>query len=84
TPDRDGNNEEFLVKGTGILNSTFNMIIYDRWGKQVFQSNDVEKGWNGKINETTVADPAVFTWVVTYRDIDRKYHKYTGSLVLLR
>jgi len=84
TPDRDGNNEEFLVKGTGILNSTFNMIIYDRWGKQVFQSNDVEKGWNGKINETTVADPAVYTWVVTYRDIDRKYHKYTGSLVLLR
>ncbi|HNW90001.1 MAG TPA: PKD domain-containing protein [Bacteroidales bacterium] len=84
TPNRNGLNEEFLVKGTGIDNSTFNMIIFDRWGKQVFESSDVEKGWDGRINDETVTDPGVYSWVVTYKDITKRHHKYSGSVILIR
>ncbi|HOY33039.1 MAG TPA: PKD domain-containing protein [Bacteroidales bacterium] len=84
TPDQNGINEEFFVKGTGIDNSTFNMIIYDRWGKQVFESSDVEKGWDGKINGNLVKESAVFTWVVTYKDILQRKKKHTGSVLLIR
>ena len=30
----------------------FNILIFDRWGKVVFESNDVNYGWDGilKVN----------------------------------
>lgn len=48
TPDGDGLNDVFTVKGEGI--AEFRIFIYDRWGKKVFESAAVLEGWNGKIN----------------------------------
>ena len=84
TPDRNGNNDVFLVKGTGVDNKTFLMEIYDRWGEMVFTSNDIEKGWDGKIKGKELKEPAVFTWVVTFKDISKRKHKYIGTVVLIR
>jgi gliding motility-associated-like protein len=50
TPDGDGNNDEFKVKGEGLSIVDFRLSIFDRWGGQVFESKDVEKGWDGKKN----------------------------------
>ncbi len=84
TPDENGINEEFLVKGTGVDYSTFHMMIYDRWGKQVFESDDIYKGWDGKINGNLVRESEVFTWVVTYKDILQRKKKHTGTVLLIR
>ncbi|MEA3494747.1 MAG: PKD domain-containing protein, partial [Bacteroidota bacterium] len=46
TPNGDGLNDEFIVKGTYILD--FQMQIYNRWGELVFETNDYKKGWDGK------------------------------------
>ena len=40
-----GTNDVFLVKGFGI--KEFRMMIFDRWGEKVFESNDIYKGWDG-------------------------------------
>ncbi|MBK9400622.1 MAG: gliding motility-associated C-terminal domain-containing protein [Bacteroidetes bacterium] len=45
TPNNDGNNETFTGYGIGIIRADF--FIFDRWGKLVYQSNTLEKGWNG-------------------------------------
>lgn len=45
TPNGDRINDHFLVKGEGIQN--FEMIIYNRFGEEVFQSNDILEGWPG-------------------------------------
>ncbi|MDD4214386.1 MAG: gliding motility-associated C-terminal domain-containing protein [Bacteroidales bacterium] len=84
TPDNNGENEVFLVKGTGILENTFNMLIFDRWGKKVFESDDIEKGWDGKVNGKLLRESGVYTWVVTYKDITKRKHKQSGSVLLLR
>jgi len=84
TPDRDGINEAFMVKGTGIDNSTFNMMIFDRWGTLVFESSDVNVGWDGKIGGNIVKDSGVYSWVVTYKDYTERKHKYSGSVMLIR
>jgi hypothetical protein len=45
TPNGDGINDEFVIKGNGIR--TFSISIYNRWGTKVYQSEDISSGWNG-------------------------------------
>lgn len=45
TPNGDGINDMFGVKGEGIRN--FQLRIYDRWGKVIFESMDPKKQWDG-------------------------------------
>lgn len=45
TPNNDGINDAFRVYGNGI--TQFEIIIFNRWGEVVYQSNDIEQFWNG-------------------------------------
>lgn len=84
TPNSNGINEIFRVFATGVDLSTFQMVIYDRWGKKVFESTDISKGWAGTIDGKTIKDSNVFTWMVTYNDVFGKYHSYKGSVLLIK
>jgi gliding motility-associated-like protein len=84
TPDHNGSNETFLVKGSGIDNSTFSMMIFDRWGQLVFESEDLFKGWDGSIRGREADETAVYAWVVRFRDITGRHHIYRGSVILIR
>jgi len=46
TPNNDGLNETFTITGKNIVE--FTMFIYDRWGKEIYFSDDINKGWDGK------------------------------------
>ncbi len=48
TPNGDRTNDRLVVKGLFI--SRLRMIIYDRWGKAVFASDNRDTGWDGTIN----------------------------------
>lgn len=53
TPDRNGLNETFSVRGKGAW--VKQIMIYDRWGKMVYEAanlqlNDSRSGWNGTCN----------------------------------
>ena len=45
TPNNDGVNDVIRAVGTNILE--FEMLIYDRWGQEIFRSNELKNGWNG-------------------------------------
>ena len=53
TPNKDGKNEVFIPRAILIFNQTGNPIldykfeIYNRWGEQVFESTDLNVGWDG-------------------------------------
>lgn len=85
SPDFDGINEEFKVFGNGIDNSNFQLYVYDRWGQPVFSSNDLNKGWNGKINNTNNAVKiGSYSWVCIYKDTNGLEHEKSGVINLLR
>jgi gliding motility-associated-like protein len=66
TPDGDEFNNEFIIDGDGI--EEFEIIIYNRWGERVYQSNNVDEGWNGRVNNTGVECPAgTYYYIVSYR-----------------
>lgn len=43
----------------------FSITIYDRWGKQVFFSNDIEQFWNANY-----CPDGVYVWIVRGKMIE--------------
>jgi len=64
----------------------FMMYIYNRWGQQIYVSNDITQGWDGKINGKD-APGDVYVWLINY-DVEREGKTiriaYKGNVILLR
>jgi gliding motility-associated-like protein len=80
SPNNDGINDRFGVVSINI--SEFNMIIFNRWGEIVFQTNDPEGTWDG-MYKGTMSETGVFGLVITYRGNSAE-SSYTGTITLLR
>ncbi len=50
TPNADGVNDVLLVRTNSLQNVM--LIIYDRWGREVFETTDLDIGWNGSWQNT--------------------------------
>ncbi len=60
TPNRDGNNDVLRVRGL-TDNGLKIFRVFDRWGNLVYESNDINEGWNGIYNGKLL-DPGVFVY----------------------
>jgi gliding motility-associated-like protein len=49
------------------VESDYKLLIYDRWGKMVFQTDDRGEGWDGRIDGNP-AEQGVYTWIIFYTD----------------
>lgn len=83
TPDGDGYNDIFMVEGSTVQEKGFTLTIYDRGGKVVFQSFDLNQGWDGLRKNGSKAQPLVYVFMVTYYSGDKPYEK-TGTVTLIR
>lgn len=59
TPNSDGKNDALFVRSNNLTGIYF--AIYNRWGEMVFETEDLQKGWDGTYKGMRV-DPAVFAW----------------------
>lgn len=48
TPNDKGGNEIFKAEGYSVAN--YKLTIYSRWGQQLFETDDINKGWDGTYN----------------------------------
>jgi gliding motility-associated-like protein len=60
----------------------FEMFIYDKWGKQVFYTDDIEKGWDGKHNNQD-CQGGVYIYRIVARDRISGYDISMGGTVVL-
>lgn len=81
TPNGDSINDIFKVTGFNIID--FECAIFDRWGLQLFNWNDINKGWDGKTNGKSVPDGTYF-YIINAKDISDKEIKKQGSLNLFK
>jgi len=65
TPNNDGYNDVFNIDYQNIWE--FEVKIYDRWGAKVFQSSNLDKPWDGKINGREAAE-GVYFWQIIYQE----------------
>jgi gliding motility-associated-like protein len=70
SPNNDGINDVFILKGYGIKNS--HMTIYNRWGEVIFESNDFNIGWDGKVDGEYVLDN-VYLYDISATGLSRQY-----------
>ncbi len=82
TPDGDGTNDEFMAVYTSI--KEFKMIVFNRWGRKVFQTSDPGEAWDGKIGGKDAAE-GVYFYVVTAKGYNKgEERKREGPVHLLR
>ncbi|MDL2296379.1 gliding motility-associated C-terminal domain-containing protein [Bacteroidales bacterium OttesenSCG-928-B11] len=83
TPNYDGYNDEFMPQADFEL-KYFHMIIYDRWGKEVFRTNTFAS-WNGEVNGRN-APTGVYYHTIEYYSIEHPDRKCVihGSITLIR
>jgi gliding motility-associated-like protein len=83
SPNGDGFNEVFTVSGPE--RSEFEMVIFDRWGEELYRTDNPYKGWDGTTGGA-VAMNDVHVYVVTYKDRCQGGAKVTkrGHVTLLR
>jgi len=85
TPDGDGLNDVWNVKGIGIDIAHFELYVFDRWGNLIYQNEDLNKGWNGHANGgKDIAQQDVYVWKVFTRDFLGTKHSYIGHVSLVR
>lgn len=84
SPDDDQINDGFKLFGNGIDENTFNIQIYDRWGEVIWESNNFNEYWNGKVKDGKIAPLGTYTWLAKFRDFNGILHEESGVVNLIR
>lgn len=83
TPNDDGHNDFFNVYGIGIRD--INLFIFNRWGEQVFKTDNLSKGWDGRMGKNNKPSPEdVYVYLVKLIDFEGKKREFSGSVSLIR
>jgi gliding motility-associated-like protein len=64
TPNNDGINDVFKPVSNGHVDD-FDFRVYDRWGTLIFQTNNLDEGWDGRLRNNIVMID-VFVYKVSY------------------
>jgi gliding motility-associated-like protein len=64
TPNGDGLNDVFIPVGKNI--ASMQLLIFDRWGGVIFESNDPRMGWDGTFRGEPVKED-IYMWKLRYK-----------------
>ena len=82
TPNADGHNDIFRPHSNNVVK--FHMSIYNRWGQILFETDNVETGWTGKLAGNN-CDAGLYVYVASYKFIYQQETKSVrGSFSLIR
>lgn len=81
TPNGDGRNDLFKVYGDPI--DEIELVVYDRWGEKVFESDQKDAGWDGTFRGK-VLSPDVYAYYVRVACFDGQEYITKGNVTLIR
>ncbi|MFA5648371.1 MAG: Ig-like domain-containing protein [Bacteroidales bacterium] len=84
SPDGDGINDEFEILGLESYNNV-SLMVYNRWGNMVFQSDKYQNNWDGKSNTSMsigkTLPTGTYYYVITIKDTNKRI---SGNVFLKR
>lgn len=84
SPNNDLVNDSFNIVLSGIMDSTYLMVIFDRWGQEVFSSNDLKEAWAGNYNNTGKILPSgTYIYRCSFIDLSGKKHVIYNKILLI-
>ena len=81
SPNGDFSNDILYVRGANI--SELNFQLFNRWGELVFETKQINQGWDGIYNDKKV-DPGVFVYQVKAICFDGQEYIDKGNITLLK
>ncbi len=81
SPNGDDSNDVFRIRGEYIDN--LEMMIYDRWGKEVFTTRNLNNGWDGRVNGKAVT-PDVYGYYVRIECLGGEEITRQGNVTILK
>lgn len=81
TPNGDGVNDVLYARSNFI--SDIHFVVADRWGQIVFETYDINKGWDGIFNGMP-CNPDVFGYYITYKCNNGQESFRKGNVTLVR
>lgn len=83
TPDNDGVDDLWYPVGVGW--EWIEVMVFDRWGEQVWWSNEIDGHWNGSFrNGLYYVQIDVYVYKVTWKGIDREPETIYGHVSVVR
>jgi gliding motility-associated-like protein len=82
SPNNDGINDEFVITLVGA--KQFKLQIIDRWGIKVFESNQVEKSWDGRTLTGIPCLAGTYYYILRAIDTRDSLQQKQGFLELIR
>ncbi len=81
TPNGDGENDVLYVRSNILAELYF--AVYDRWGEMVFETTDLQNGWDGTFRGKALA-PDAFGWYLKAKCYNGQEFFQKGNVTLLR
>ncbi|MCO5260524.1 MAG: gliding motility-associated C-terminal domain-containing protein [Crocinitomicaceae bacterium] len=84
TPDGDEFNQSWKIHISGIDVYSFHLQVFNRWGEMIFESSDIDAGWDGTYNGRII-ETGAYSWKISARDLqnDGKY-EWNGHVNILK
>ena len=86
SPNGDGNNDTFKPIAPYAYVESVEFEVYNRWGQIVFESHDIEQGWDGSFGEGgDVIKEGSYIWSISFKvkDIDM-IKQETCNVILIK
>ncbi len=82
SPNEDGINDGFTIIVRGQL-ASYHLQVFNRWGEEIFLSNDFTNSWNGSI-EGEAQPMGSYVYVLNYTDLNGESFMQQGNFTLVR
>jgi gliding motility-associated-like protein len=83
TPDGAGPGKNNTFNVTASNFKGINVTVYNRWGEKMYETNDINKGWDGTANGQE-CQSGVYVYHVEVVSFEDKVYKFDGTITLLR
>ena len=83
TPNGDGINDVFMPVQMEVKEGSYTLRLFDRYGNLVFQTSDLNEGWDATINGKKVPTGSTFVYFTTYQDFDGTVYEKSGKVTVV-
>ncbi len=84
TPNGDGVNDVFNIKGLGLKATGYSMELFDRWGHSMYVTKDVTKGWDGTVKGQPAQDGVYIYKIYAIGANGEGKKEYIGHVTLMK
>jgi gliding motility-associated-like protein len=82
TPNGDGRNDQLKPLLAGMKELRY-FRIYNRWGEVIFQTTELNRGWDGRLKGFDQATQVV-VWIAEAVGVDGRTYSRKGTTVVVR